>query len=51
MTPLEKEMLSLIDDLNYVLTNVWKPDYRSFYEKFKPRCEAILNAAQPEAKE
>lgn len=42
------EMLKLIDDLNYTLTNGWAPDYKKFHDMFKPRCMEVLAKASKE---
>lgn len=40
------EMLKIIDDLNYVFTNVFAPDYKKIHDEFMPRCREILNQTE-----
>lgn len=36
------ELTSIVDDMDYVLTNVWKPDYKKFHDQFSERCKKAL---------
>lgn len=41
-----EDMLSIINDLNYVLTWVWAPGYKRFHDHFSERCKTILVRAE-----
>lgn len=47
--PLHKhagELRDLVDDMDYVLTNVWAPDYKGFHNKFSKRIKELLAKTQ-----
>lgn len=46
---LNKELVSIVDDLDYVLTNVWNPDYKKFHDQFSKRCKEVMRRARESA--